>query len=369
VRALALLVLLAACADAAVIVAEDSAPATDDDAGTLRDDGAPALDAAPLIASDDASSSFADDALPSPSDAAAPDAEPAPDAAAPDAAAVPTCPTIGAPVATGNIAVPGLIELSGLVLGETNPDVYWAHNDSTADLYAIDRTTLALRARFRLTDAQGDRYGGGDVEDIALRPIPGGGAGGGGAEIFLGDIGSGHPDNVLHIYRVIEPMLPPASMDINLTAEVMDVIDGRIANAETLLVDPLDGTLVLVLKAARAFACVVGPYAAGTTANPMCPVLITGLQNPSGGDVSPDGRFVALRNENLAYVWERPAGATLADAFNGMRCDFPTLATTRNSDECNGEAIGFTRDGLGLVTASERGGCATTNVHTYAFSP
>lgn len=297
--------------------------------------------------------------------APAPDAETIPDAAEtiPDASAMLGCPELGPAVALGPVAVAGLEELSGIAAGRVNPGVFWAHNDQSAELYALDRATLELRAHYVLTDANGDAYGEGDVEDLAIRTLPSGEA-----EIYLGDIGSGHPDNRLHIYRVLEPVLPAASVEGTLVAEVMDVSDARIQNAETLLVDPLDGTLVIVQKEDDPSACALGPFAAGTVVRPACDVMVSGLENPSAGDVSPDGNYVALRNEALAFIWIRPAGAPLTDAFATTACAFSTLATPANSTECNGEALAFSESGDALISAGENVDCATSDIHTYTFT-
>ena len=74
-----------------------------------------------------------------------------------------------------------------------------------------------------------------------------------------------------------------------------------------------------------------------------------------------------VRNETTSYLWVRPPGASLIDAFGGLRCAFPTLEHT---DECNGEALGFAADGAGLFSGSERtAGCPTPHLHSYTFTP
>lgn len=333
------------------------------DSGAMRVDAAlgdasPASDAEPL-----------DAGLENGTDAAAPgDGGPADgssiDGGAPGDAVPRACPSMGPAVALGAVTEPDLLELSGLAAGRVSPDVYWTHNDARVELFAIDRATLALRARYELTSSAGDAYGAGDVEDIAIRALPGGGA-----EVYLADIGSGHPDLTLHIYRVEEPLVPATFVEGVLVAEVMNVSAIRIRNAETLLADPLDGTLVIVEKEQDPRACPLGLFTAGALARPTCGSVVPGLENPSGGDVSPDGTFIAIRNESLAHVWIRPPGSPLVAAFAGSSCPFSTLATPSTSDECNGEALAFSSDGTELISGSERGGCPSSNLHAYTFSP
>jgi|GEM_PF-1537582 len=368
-RALCLLVLLAGCGksgssvDAALdddAALTDGGPSSGDaeprDVRPSADTGLEALDAGADAGLADAG--LADAGM----DAGLADTGTSSDAGSGDAGNGPGCPTIGPAVALGPITVRGLTELSGLVAGRVNPDVYWTHNDSKAELYAIDRLTLTLRAHLVLSSGA-TPYGDADAEDIAIRPLPGGSA-----EIYLGDIGSGHPGIALHIYRVIEPLLPAMVLNTTLEAEVMDVSPLQLSNAETLLVDPRDGTLVIVQKKRGPSACEVGQFSANSFATPNCSVPVSGLDNPSGGDVSPDGTYVAVRNESLAFVWVRPPGSALVDAFRGQRCAFPTLATPADG-ECNGEALGFSADGSSLTSASETGPCPMANAHGYTFQP
>ncbi len=321
------------------------------DAGPLHDDAAARGDAAAQDA----------DAI----DATSPDAAPE-DASAPDAGPPPLrCPTIGPATALGRIADARLAELSGLAASPTQPDILWAHHDNAAYLFALDRTTLAVRARYALV-VGGERAPEGDLEDLAI----------GGGAIYLGDIGDNHAGDDLTVYRALEPVVPPASVDADLAAEAMTVDPGPLDDAEALLLDPIDGHLFGVEKDGRPYVCDVGPVRSGASSPPACGTRLRDLSNPSSGAVSPDGAWVVLRNEEEAFLWHRAPGAELLTAFlapPGLRCPMPTLATPTNSDECNGEAIAFSADGQSLLTASERssaGGaaCPNTSVHAYTIS-
>src|SRR5690606_12014699 len=89
----------------------------------------------------------------------------------------------------------------------------------------------------------------------------------------------------------------------------------------------------------------------------LVPVAEVPTPSPSelftGGDVTPDGAFVALRTDDFlggngsVVLYPRPAGAGLAAAFGGTPC-FGAVGP-----EVQGEAVGFTPDGLGYVTASD----------------
>ena len=160
-RALCLLVLLAGCGKSG-----SSVDAALDDDAALTDGGPSSGDAEPrdvrpsadtgleaLEAGADAGladAGLADAGM----DAGLADTGTSSDAGSGDAGNGPGCPTIGPAVALGPITVRGLTELSGLVAGRVNPDVYWTHNDSKAELYAIERLTPTPRAPLVLSSGQ-----------------------------------------------------------------------------------------------------------------------------------------------------------------------------------------------------------------------
>ena len=118
-------------------------------------------------------------------------------------------------------------------------------------------------------------------------------------------------------------------------------------NAEALLVDPEDGALHVISKrvGAAALYSVVGdtlerqgPVDAGVGA------LVT------GAEVRGDGRWIAVRTYNAAYLWPRAAGVSIAEALRGPPCAIPAPR------EPQGEAIAFTADGSALITISEASG-------------
>ncbi len=67
----------------------------------------------------------------------------------------------------------------------------------------------------------------------------------------------------------------------------------------------------------------------------------------TAADVTPAGDVVALRTYFAVRLFTRPAGTPLAEAFAQYSCPGKTVS------EAQGEALGFTRDGRGYVTASE----------------
>jgi hypothetical protein len=186
--------------------------------------------------------------------------------------------------------------------------------------------------------------------------------------VYVADTGNrpAHRSTVV-IYRVPEPEV--AAGAAAGTSQLSGVValsfsypPGPVPDVETLLVDPVTGELFVVTKAPERSRIL---RANGTTFEPVgevpTPVL---TQWFTGGDVTPDGRFVALRADDVlagdgsVVIFPRPEGAGLAAAFAQPPCAGAVGA------EAMGEAIGFTPDGLGYVTASEGGHPALHRFHT-----
>ena len=77
----------------------------------------------------------------------------------------------------------------------------------------------------------------------------------------------------------------------------------------------------------------------------------------TAADVTPAGDFVALRTYGSVLIYPRPAGQSLVAALAQAPCAGATAG------EAQGEAIGFTPDGRGYVTASEGASPALHQFH------
>jgi len=258
------------------------------------------------------------------------------------AAAGAACPRPGAATVPGSIATDEVDEASGIVASTRNPDVYWVHNDSgdTARAFALS-STGKLRATLKFDTAAAI-----DIEDMALEDSPAG------SFLYFGDIGDNavaRPSVTIH--RVAEPTLTETDpVKLTVVSEKMTVkyFDAP-HNAETLLFDPATKDLLIVTKVTFGKAQVhrVGPFAAGTTRTTTkiasIPVAVA-----TGGDISRDGKLIAVRNYGTsAFVWTRAPGEDLAAAFARASCSVPVAA------EDQGEAFAFLPDTRSYVTVSE----------------
>jgi hypothetical protein len=183
--------------------------------------------------------------------------------------------------------------------------------------------------------------------------------------LYLGDIG----DNIdqrseIVVYRVPEPVAGGAGAGVptkaapgaTAAAEALRLRypDGP-HNAEALLVHPVSGDLYVVSKdaqAARVYkaAAPVDPTKVTTLSQVGTIRLGTstrGLEQVTGGDISPDGRRVALCTYAQGYEMELPPGASFDDVW--AERPVPIALGPR----LQGEAIAYRLDGKALLTTSE----------------
>lgn len=257
------------------------------------------------------------------------------------------CPTFVTAKSPGALALPAITEASGLAAGRRNPDVLWTHNDSDPDgpyVYAFAAADARYLGRWKIAGATVT-----DWEDLAVGP----GKTPGSFDLYVGDIGDNNavrPD--ITVYRVPEPAVdlagPPADAALaGAEALVFTYPKGQAADAETLLVDPVRGDLCVVAKRLDGPAevhCAAAPLASGSLA---LAVTADVGSLATGGSVSPDGRLIAVRTYFDARVWRRNPELPLASAMVGAACPLALVI------EMQGEAIGFSADGLGYYTVSE----------------
>jgi hypothetical protein len=243
-----------------------------------------------------------------------------------------------------------LTEISGVEASRRNPGVLWVHDDSGHGAIVVAlRSDGALAQAYELAGISPV-----DWEDVALGPGPDPGR----EYLYLADIGdNGASRSEIALVRVPEPDVPAAPGPLRALggAETFRCVypDGS-HNAETLLIDPLDGTPYVLTKelstTARLYRYPL-PLDPGVTKTLVhagtfggLPILFT------GGDVAPDGSFVFARSVLAIQAFPRAPGATLASAFAAAPCPVAVNA------QGQAEALAVEPDGLGLVAVSEGAG-------------
>lgn len=244
-------------------------------------------------------------------------------------------------------------EASGLIASRQNPGVLWIHNDSgfPGNLFAVS-TNGSLLARYYEPSIFW-----GDFEDIAIGP----GSTPEAQYIYLGDIGDNFSSRAsIWVYRFPEPAVysyqasnPRVDAFPGVQAIELAYPDGSY-NAEALLIDPITGDLFIATKndtGSRIYRASRAQLDRGglVTLTFIRPIT---FQKVSGGDISPDGRIIALRRGNNAARWSRNiVTQTVGDALAGSSTAIPVMGDT--AGELNGEALAFHATGLGYYTISE----------------
>lgn len=261
------------------------------------------------------------------------------------------------PVRLATLEETAVAESSGLVASRLNANLFWTHNDSgdAPFIYAFDRQGRR-RGVWRVEGAQAR-----DWEDIAAATLEGT------SYLYLGDIGDNRERRAtITVYRLREPSVaspetskeasPSARPRLTEPAEAYNLRypDGS-HNAETLLVHPSSGDLYIITKTPISAAVV---YKAATPLDSSrvttltrvgelrLPALLGGLL--TGGDISSDGRRVALCDYIAGYELRLPDDAASFDAIWKQKPVSVNLGQRQQ-----GEAVCYSLDALSLFATSE----------------
>jgi hypothetical protein len=247
----------------------------------------------------------------------------------------------------GKIANDEITELSGIVSSRRTNGVWWANNDSgdRARLFAVGNDGRPL-GEFRLGGATAT-----DWEDIGIGPGPKAGV----SYLYAADIG----DNAkarpsVQVYRVPEPAVDPAKpasapKTLNGVAQLTLTYPDGPRDAEAFFVDPRTGRLYIVSKELGAAGVYRAPaeLAAGSTTKLQSVGTTKAGPLVTAADITVLGDAIALRTYTSVRVFARTGNTKVEAALGSKPCKGKTAI------EQQGEAIGFTRDGRGYVTASE----------------
>jgi len=257
----------------------------------------------------------------------------------------------------GKIETKLITEASGIAASRKNPGVLWVHNDSgsSAVVYALNTEGKLLTC----CSIEGARCR--DWEDIAIGPGPDKKI----DYLYIGDIGDNkarYPS--VTIYRVPEPNITPNGVPMDMQigpAEAIELVypDGP-KDAETLMIDPLNGDIYIISKR-KVFCRVYHVPCPQSTQKQIRMDRVAELPwaLAVGGDISPDGKYIIVRSLSHASLWVRQKDRPLWQAFRQKPLNIKLMP------EPQGEAICFDADGRGFLTVSEK---ANQPIYYYAES-
>ncbi|MGI9645542.1 MAG: S-layer homology domain-containing protein, partial [Ilumatobacteraceae bacterium] len=162
------------------------------------------------------------------------------------------------------------------------------------------------------------------------------------------------------VYRVPEPVVDassgPGPHALAGTVPLPFSYPDGPHDAESLMVDPTTGDLVIVAKNLGATPVFRFPAPQSTSVTPLEQIAAPNFSQPplsgwlaTGGDISASGDEILIRTYFSAFVWTRSPGQSLAQALAGAPCPVPLAA------EPQGEAIAYAADTGSYFSLSERG--------------
>ncbi|MGH9966847.1 MAG: hypothetical protein ACREBG_03290 [Pyrinomonadaceae bacterium] len=264
--------------------------------------------------------------------------------------------TYGPAIKLADLKDTAIKESSGLAASRSTPGVFWTHNDSGDGpfLYAFDEQGRT-RGVWRVAGATAR-----DWEDMAAGPGPERNR----HYLYIGDIGdNSEKRSEIIVYRIPEPVVTPADAEASknnarLTEPAesirLNYPDGK-HDAEALLVHPTTGDLYVITKALFATASIYKAAAPLNTERVTTLVRLGDLKVPgliggviTGGDISPNGRRVALCDYMQGYEIVLPAAHASFDTIWKQPLRTVALGSRRQ-----GEAIAYRLDGKALLATSE----------------
>lgn len=252
-----------------------------------------------------------------------------------------------------------LTEASGLAVSRSNPSFFWSHNDSGHPNWLFPVPANGVNHGYVTLSAAGAR----DWEDICIGPGPIEGIN----YIYVADIGdNGSNHDFVVIYRVPEPDLTNFNPNQTLAIDMADVErfefqypDGPV-DSETLMIDPWNGDLYIVTK--REYRSIL--YRAKAPLNSSERSNLEKLaQFPFNwavaGDISADGKHIAIKTLFKIYYWKRAEGQTIVNALAVKPKLLPYIL------EPQGESFGWLPDASGYFTLSEKSGIYPPIIYFY----
>lgn len=205
-------------------------------------------------------------------------------------------------------------EVSGLAYSRQTPGYLWAHGDeNTGD----NKKIVAIRpdGTLVMTVTISDDPGRDDWEDIAT------GVYNNTNYVFLGAIGDNDLkyNNQYYIYYFAEPTIASGTVDASVSYIRFGYPDNQAHNTETLMYDNVEQMFYIADKVDGDVCHLYKlPFRTdyGTITQTLTEVCALGNGNKfnylTGGDISPDGKWMAIKNKKYVLLWERQGLESLA---------------------------------------------------------
>lgn len=242
-------------------------------------------------------------------------------------------------------------EISGLACSRTTPGYLWAHGDentgSDRKIIAIQPDgTLAMTVNLTTPGTTRD-----DWEDIAT------GAYNNKNYVFVGAIG----DNDLqfndqyYIYYFEEPAISSGTQNVTVNTIRFGYPDNQPHNTETLMYDNVEQMFYIADKVDGVCHLYKLPFSTtyGTGVQRLTEVCALGNGSKfvlaNGGDITPDGHWMAIKNEEYILLWERQGSESLS--ATAQRNPVQVMAYQK---EEQGESLAWFNDSIFYTTSDSK---------------
>ena len=205
-------------------------------------------------------------------------------------------------------------ETSGLACSRTTPGYLWAHGDENLNdnrkIVAV-KPDGTLTMTVKINSGSSDRD---DWEDIAT------GVYNGKNYIFIGAMGDndGAYKDQYYIYYFEEPAITSGTKTISVNYIRFGYPDNAAHNTETLMYDNIEHVFYIADKLSGVCSLYSLPFKTdyGTGVQTLSKVCELGngskFKTLTGGDITPDGKWMAIKNKKYILLWERQGDESLS---------------------------------------------------------
>ena len=242
-------------------------------------------------------------------------------------------------------------EISGLACSRTTPGFLWAHGDentgSNRKIIAIQPSgTLAMTVNLTTPNNTRD-----DWEDICT------GVYNNTNYLFVGAIG----DNDLafndqyYIYYFEEPAITSGTANVTVNIIRYGYPDNQAHNTETLMYDNVEQMFYIADKVDGVCHLYKLPFRTdyGSDIQRLTEVCALGsgskFKMANGGDISPDGRCMAIKSEKYVLLWERQGSESLSATAQRL----PVQVMAYEKEE-QGESLAWYNDSIFYTTSDSK---------------
>jgi hypothetical protein len=237
---------------------------------------------------------------------------------------------------------PTLDEASGIARSNSNPNMFWLHEDSGSGAHVYLYNAKGERQqRYSITGIAARDY-----EDIAIHTTSGI------STVYLGDIGDNNKSRKnIAIYAFEEPVFTGDSLHNQIDNAVtysLTYPNEEAHNCEAFFMDPVTGNLWLFTKAKGICKVFTVDLQTNATILRLVGEINIRFQEITAADISANGQHIAIKSYEYVYYWERIADEDISQTLQKEPVVIPYIA------EVQGEAFAWVSADR-YVTVSEAG--------------